>query len=259
MHSMRIVETSCFPLRLFHFKELDSTIDYALRNMDELQDGDIILAETQTKGRGRFDRKWMSGIPDNIYMSLVLKPAADSGRAENLMNISQLMSVSVCDIFQTYGISAGLKWPNDVLVDGRKICGLLSRGILERNRIRACVLGVGVNCNMENRDIQNIDQPAVSMNTVLGRSVDRDMLLDRLLEDFFKRYRPFLKQGFSLIHEAYTEKSILLGKTVEVELPGRVITGTAQGFSENGCLIVASDSGEETDIRAGDVRCASAV
>jgi len=251
MHSTRT--------NIIRFTELDSTIDYALRNIDKLHDRDVVLAETQTKGRGRFDRKWISHIPDNIYISLVLKPAAETGEAESLMNISQLMSVSVCDVFETYGISAGLKWPNDVLVDGHKICGLLSRGILEGNRIRACILGIGINCNMERKDLQDINQPAVSMNIILGHPVDRDMLLECLLETFFRQYRPFLKEGFSLIREAYSEKSILLGRPIEVELPGRRITGTARGFSEHGSLVVASDSGEETEIRAGDVRCASVV
>lgn len=242
---------------IIYLPEVDSTIDYAMRNLDTLKDRDVILAETQTHGYGRFSRVWLSHVPGNIYMSLILKNGFEKSSGTYTAAITQFMSVIISNVLDTYSITAELKWPNDVLVNGKKIAGLLSQGIIKNGSVRGCIIGAGINLNMNPEDLDGIDQPAVSMKIISGKPVDRDLFLDSLLEMFFSRYDAFAAQGFSAIRESYTKKSTFLGKKVRALLPGSEITGTASGFSENGSLVIRDENGKNTRIDAGDIRLLS--
>ncbi len=233
--------------------EVSSTNEFAMRHLDSYPDRHIIAAEIQTCGRGRLDRNWISDIPGNIYITIVLKPELPSFSESPLVNISQYLSLCICEIIEGFRIKPSLKWPNDILVDGKKIGGILGQASILRNRLDGLALGTGINLNMKREDLLRIDQPATSLNLLTGSPVDRDLFLNRLAEKFFSGYDKFMEKGFPSIIESYKKRSSFLGSEIRVRLPGSEITGTAKNFTENGCLVLETSEGEEQIIRAGDV------
>ena len=235
------------------FESLESTSVYAIRHLDELGDRQIILAETQTAGHGRLGRTWVSHIPDNIYVSLVLKPDLPLDGNSPLANITQYMSLCICDVIGTYGVVGSIKWPNDVLVDGRKICGLLSQTSIREGRLKGYVLGAGINLNMPADVLAEIDQPATALNLVTHLPVNREGFLTGLLERFFSGYEAFLEQGFESIRERYTALSPLLGTQITVSLPDRTLTGRAAAYDDRGRLHLVTSDGAFERLTIGDV------
>ena len=238
---------------ILRFEQLISTNDYALEHLEDLSDRQVILAEVQTGGHGRFDRKWVSHVPDNIYVSLVLKPDLPLDESSPLSNITQYMSLILCDVLETYGVSGTIRWPNDVLIDGRKICGLLSQISIRDSRLAGYVLGVGINLNMPADVLAGIDQPATALNRITRLPVNREGFLSRLLERFFKDYEIFLEQGFTSIQDRYTQKSLFLGTRIAVSLPDRQIIGKAAAYDDQGRLQLVTESGDIETLAIGDV------
>jgi len=239
--------------RIQCFESLESTNDYAIRHLEELGDRQIILAETQTSGHGRLGRTWVSHIPGNIYISLVLKPDLPLDEDSPLANITQYMSLCICDVLHAYGVVGTIKWPNDVLVDGRKICGLLSQTSIREGRLIGYVLGVGINLNMSAEVLAGIDQPATALNLCTDVPVDREAFLSRLLERFFGEYEALLEQGYKLIETRHTARSPFLGTQITVSLPGRTLTGEATAYDGRGRLQLLTPSGTIATLTIGDV------
>ncbi len=238
---------------IVNLDEVDSTNSYVLKNLDALRDRNVILAERQTAGHGRLNRKWVSDVPGNIYMSLVLKPHEKTGDYNHLKNLTQYMSIVLCGVLQNYNVEAELKWPNDVLVKGEKIAGLLGEANFRNERFIGYVLGVGINLNMSLQDLVDIDQPATSLNLLIEKNVDRDIFLSQLLERFFKGYREFLKVGFPLIRKNYIERSSFLSKKITVVTFEETIIGTAIEFTDNGSLVLCTGDGEKRILTVGDI------
>ncbi len=243
-------------LKILNLNEVDSTNNYALRNLSSLSDRQVIVAEKQTRGHGRLARKWVSHVPENVYMSLVLKPFREVKEHSPLTNLTQYMSVVICEFLLKYNVHAELKWPNDVLVKGAKIAGLLGESTFQGILLKGYVLGAGINLNMTPDDLKVIDQPATSLNLLTGNPVNRDSFISGLLDKFFSGYDQFLEKGFLHIKEQYTKKSTFLGKKITVTslLKSRTI-GIAKNFTDYGSLILAADSGKEKIIKAGDITC----
>ena len=233
--------------------EVDSTNSYVLRKLDTLRDRSVILAERQTAGHGRLSRKWVSDVPRNIYMSLVLKPQKRARDYSHLKNLTQYMSIVLCEVLKNYNVEADLKWPNDVLVKGKKIAGLLGEAKFRNERFIGYVLGIGENLNMDPQDLEDIDQPATSLNLLTGKNVDRDNFVSQLLERLFKGYPDFLHVGFPLISKNYTERSTFVSKKITVVTFKETIIGTAIEFTANGSLMLRTDDGKEKILTVGDI------
>lgn len=232
---------------------MGSTNEYALQNLASFPDRHIIASEIQTSGQGRLDRKWISDIPGNLCITIVLKPECPSVSESPLASISQYMALCVCRLIEEMGINPSLKWPNDILVEGRKIAGILCGANITGERLAGFALGTGINLNMTEEDLLRIDQPATSLNLLTGSPVERDLFLSRLAERFFSGYDRFMELGFPSIVEPCQERSPYLGSRITVRLPGGEITGTALRFTETGCLVLETTEGEEQTITAGDV------
>ncbi len=236
--------------KITHFDCIDSTNTYALTHLDLLKDRDVIQADLQTKGYGRFKRHWISPSSSNIYVSVILKPDVYHNA---MANLTQYMSLVICRIFETYNVHADLKWPNDVLVNGAKIAGLLSETSFQGNEFKGYVLGVGINLNMTQDELDAIDQKAVSLNFLINQPVNRDNFLTQLLDWFFSDYKSVLQKGFSVIKSDYLRRSPYIGMKVKVTLPNAFFQGIAEGLTDDGCLILKLDSGENKIFTAGDV------
>ena len=229
---------------------VDSTNSYALKNLSSLEDRQIIVADRQTSGRGRLNRIWKSDSDGNVYMSIILKPSGAGGN--KLLNIPQYMSIIICRLLENYGVKAEIKWPNDVLVGGQKISGILSEASTRGMTLRGVVLGVGINLNNTEEYLSEIDQPATSLNLLLNMPVDRDLFTEQLVEEFFKDYDLFLSSGFGLIKEEYVKRCSFIGKTVTVKSGADCNSGIAQGIDSNGEMIILCGN-QEKIINIGDV------
>jgi len=227
-----------------HLAETDSTNNYLKTRRKELPHGSVVYADRQTAGRGRYTRKWVSA-EGGLYFSVLLKPQNNLF----LPNLTQLMAVSVCRALEELGADPKIKWPNDVQVNGQKICGILSEAAGENGRIQAVVLGTGVNVAQEGLD--KIDQPAVSLKE-LGINADKTRVLDLILEFFWRDYPAFTQRGFSVIRAEFLKRFAALGKEVAVKNGGETLFGTAEDVSPDGTLILRTASGPE-EIYIGDL------
>lgn len=238
--------------RVIEFAELDSTNRFACGRLRELADGDVIQAGIQTAGRGRWERKWISDVPGNLCLSLVLKPAG-SPAVLPLASLSQLLALSACRVLESYGVEPALKWPNDVQVGGRKIAGILAETVVTGSEFLGLVLGIGVNLNLDATVIATVDQPATALNLELGRYVSVLTFRDALLETFFARYRDFLQAQFPLIRTEYRQRCHFLGRAITVRSPQQWVQGIARDISPTGELELELPDGRQQQVGVGEI------
>lgn len=230
--------------KILRFEQLDSTNAYAKRNCSLTQDQTIIVANTQTAGRGRMDRSWLSE-PGGLYFSVVLKPR----QIDFLPNLTQLMALAVCRTLHKLNVQAQLKWPNDVLVDNKKICGILSEAVTSANNFEALILGVGI--NIAQQDLSRVGQPAVSL-AMLGVQQAKEEILNKVLEHFFAQYKEVLQNGFSAIRAKYLNYFPYIGKQVTIQNGTTPARGTVETISPEGKLVLNTPAGQ-TIISIGDM------
>ena len=229
---------------ILYFETLDSTQSYLKEHFAELDDQTVVVTGTQTAGRGRFDRRWISQ-PGGLYFSVLLKPA----KTDFLANITQLMALAVCQAAERYAIQPNLKWPNDVQVAGKKLSGILSEAIAQDGKIACLIVGVGINVAQPN--LSHVGQPAVSLRE-LGINVAKEDFLQAVLDEFFPRYPAVLEEGFPILRPAYKERFPFLGKQIAVKNGTGAITGIAQDLSPRGTLLLQTQNGPQ-EILIGDL------
>ena len=229
---------------ILHFETLDSTQTYLKEHFNTLDDKTVVVADEQTAGRGRFDRKWVSQ-PGGLYFSILLKPT----QCDFLANLTQLMALSICQAVEKHGVQPNLKWPNDVQVNGKKLCGILSKAVVQDGHIVCVALGVGI--NVSQADLSHVGQPAISL-CELGVHIDAQDLLQEVLNLFFQSYEAILCEGFSVIRSAYIERFPFLGKQIDVKNGASALTGIAHDLSPRGTLVLQTQNGTQ-EILIGDV------
>ena len=170
-------------MELLYLEEVDSTNAYVKSHASELKDFTVVYTSHQTAGRGRLSRKWIDTGSDNIYMTIFLKPFDEFKPIYS--NITQYLSVVLAQTLEDYGVESKIKWPNDVLVNGKKIAGILSETSMQGSRFLGLALGVGINLNTSQENLDKIDKPATSLAVCLNQKIDRDKFLHALLEKNF--------------------------------------------------------------------------
>ena len=236
---------------LHWYEELGSTSDRAKELADEGADpGTVVVAETQTAGRGRRGRVWASPPRRNLYFSVILRPELPPARAPELTLVA---SVALCDALRQAGVQAGIKWPNDLLVSGKKIAGILTELAAEPDRVHWVVVGAGVNVNARAEDFpEELRAAATSVLLERGQAAPRALFAAACftaLEEWLDRHA---EDGFGPVRDAWRERSVTLGREVIVEADGREIAGNAEDIDESGALLVRSRAGVER-ILSGDV------
>ena len=213
-------------------------------------EGTVVIAETQTGGKGRLGRKWISPR-GNLYLSVVLRPNIPMHKAP-LITLMGAVAVASA-IRTTCGFEAGIKWPNDILIAGRKVSGLLTEMSAEQDRIRHIVLGIGVDVNM---DLGALPPEVRSFTTTLAAEaeavIDRTSLLQQLLRDLEGWYEKFLANDAAVLEE-WKKLNLTIGNRVYVSGAGETLKGLAQGVDNEGRLIVRRDDGTLHTVAAGDV------
>jgi len=236
------------------FETTDSTNLQACRFGDEGDpEGLVVIADRQSSGKGRMGRQWESPGGVNLYASILLRPPIPPFEAPRLTFLS---AVAVCRaITRCTGLRPTVKWPNDVLLKGAKVAGLLNEMSSETDRVHYVVMGIGVNLNMRPEQFPaDLRYPATSIALASGRPVSRLDFTRTLLQETDALYQIYLEQGSAPVIFAWTELCDLVGKLVHVDCNQLQIEGTMIGLAEDGALLVRTETGKIEIVYAGDVR-----
>lgn len=246
-------ETRQLGKTIHYFAELDSTNVYA-RELAEggAAEGEIVIAEGQTLGKGRMKRKWVSPPYLNLYLSVILRPGLPAVHAPQ---ITLMSAVALAETVQSFiGFPPDIKWPNDIMVRGKKLGGILTESSCEGDRIRFMVLGIGVNLNFPRELMpETIRDSATSIMMVIRRPVDRTAFTRRLIQGLDRCYGDLEDRGFSSMARRWESFFRLRGKRVRVDMMDQKISGKALGIDSDGALILEDDQGAVRKIVAGDV------
>ena len=238
-------------MREILLEEIDSTNSYAKLNIDNLEDKTVIHALKQTSGRGRLNRTWVDLGIGNLFLSLVLKPSEQF--SEVYTNLTQYLSVCLCKVLESYGIESQIKWPNDVLINGKKIAGILSESVIQGGNFKGIILGVGVNLNAKQSEINLIpDKIATSLNIETGNDIDINSFREKLLDEFFSNYDKFLSEGFEMIKHDYISRNCFIGKELNIKVFDRIESGLAKSVNDKGELILEKEDRDLT-LTIGDI------
>jgi BirA family biotin operon repressor/biotin-[acetyl-CoA-carboxylase] ligase len=245
------LRTRRFTGPVHHFETLDSTNDLAkdlaARGAPE---GAVVVAETQTGGRGRLGRDWDSPPGVGLYVSLVLRPMLPP---MELPQITLTTAVAVVRaVRRVAGLAPGIKWPNDLLFHGKKLGGILTEMETESDRIRHVVVGLGLNVNNPGFPPE-LAATATSLALTAGGTFSRVQLLKAWLEEFEALYDRFLDQGFAEILEEWKGFTVTLGTPVTVRQGPREISGLATDVAPDGALLLRTDSGEIVRVTSGEI------
>ena len=240
------------PTSIIRFKSLGSTnTEAASWAMQGAPEGLCIVADEQTAGRGRLERRWESPMGAGLYCSIVLRPHISQ---RSLPLVTLMASLAVRDaLLSVCHLRADIKWPNDVLAEGRKLCGILSE-VVETTLGRAVVVGIGINLSQESFPTE-VSETATSVESVTGSKPVRDELLDVLLSAVVERYAVLQgKGGEATTIQQWAEASTFAeGKRVRVDSGTDKLEGTTRGLESDGALRVETDDGQIHQVRAGDV------
>jgi BirA family biotin operon repressor/biotin-[acetyl-CoA-carboxylase] ligase len=231
--------------------EINSTNTLALQLAEEqAKEGTIVVSEAQKQGRGRMGRNWISQPETGIYLSLILRPHFVPMKAPYITFISAISVVEAIE--QVLGIHARIKWPNDVLLNGKKTAGILTELRAEMEEIHYAVVGIGINVH-NSRFPKELRHKVTSLSLEVKEKVSRVNIVQALLQSFEKWYRIILGDEAEKAYERWRELSCTLGNRVTVNLGEKTLEGTATRLDSSGSLYIKLDSGEERQILAGDV------
>ena len=237
---------------IHHFESIGSTNDEAYDlALNGAAEGTLVIAEEQLKGRGRLGRSWASERSSGIYASLVLRPPLQPKEAP-VLNLAAAVAVSQA-IQQTTILVPDIKWPNDILVNGRKCCGILTEMNADHEKVLFVILGIGINVSQTRFPPELLDR-ASSLELEAKREISRIDLVVAVLEHLESIYLGMLHEGRSWIVEQWNQhSSFAWGKKVSVECGNRRISGITNGLGEDGTLRVRMASGQIETVMSGDL------
>jgi BirA family biotin operon repressor/biotin-[acetyl-CoA-carboxylase] ligase len=241
-----------FGHQLYFFPQTGSTNDEAFSlGIAGAPEGGVVIADCQTKGKGRMQRLWHSPSGSNIYTSIILRPIIELSKASQ---IPITAGVAVAEVLERYCPGkVRLKWPNDVLIDGKKVCGILAQMKTSADGVDFVVLGIGINVNLSREQFpQDIREIATSLAIETGREISRLELIISLYENLEICYKKLLQKGFGPIKEKWLELAPMIGQTVAVIFKDEAIEGKATGLDDDGSLILLTEGMNEIKVTAGD-------
>lgn len=240
---------------LHYYPSLESTNLEAKRLAAEgAETGALVIADEQTGGKGRMGRRWMAPANTSLLMTLVFRPETADERADHLtMRYVMLCSLAAAEAIETVtGLAVGVKWPNDLVTAGsrKKLAGLLAENSWVGDRITFCVVGMGINVNLDPANLGPVMTPAASLQAELGRPVDRTLLLAAILKRIEERYPEALDGS---IHTAWSQRLVTIGEEITVTTSGQRLAGRAEAVDVEGALFLRDLAGNLHRIVAGDV------
>ncbi|MBI2119430.1 MAG: biotin--[acetyl-CoA-carboxylase] ligase [Elusimicrobia bacterium] len=254
--TLKKLSTKNFGKNIFYFNSIDSTQDTAKKlEQDGTPEGALVIAEEQTKARGRGDRSWFSP-KGGLWFSLLLKPALEP---KEIPKLSLVFSLSIAETLEKECKAlCKVKWPNDVLLQTpdlknrfKKVCGILIEMSAESDKVHWAIVGCGVNVN--NSLSKDLLPKAVSLKEVLGKKINRNFLLRALLKAMESSYIKFAQEGFSAFYNSYNQKSILHDKNIMIEDYKNKTEGKFLKLDSDGSLILLTAGKELKKFFSGDV------
>lgn len=237
-----------------HLDTVVSTQEEAKRLAEQgAPEGTAVLAEEQTGGRGRMGRQWYSPRGKGVWMSIVLRPDLPLSLTPQL---TLLAGVAVCRaIREVSGVQAGIKWPNDLLAGGRKVCGILLESSLREGGLHYCIAGIGIAANLALEDYpDNLQGVGTSLLIESGGNpVDRSRLTKAVLAEMEYLYQLYIERGFGPVRELWESMSVTLGRMVSFHSPEGRREGKAVGLDDSGGLLLEDTSGKITSILSGEI------
>jgi BirA family transcriptional regulator, biotin operon repressor / biotin---[acetyl-CoA-carboxylase] ligase len=247
------LRTKIIGVRLVHVPETDSTNTMALAHArDGCPDGTVITADSQTSGRGRMDRAWFSPPGAGIYLSVVLRPDAS---LKGLPRLTLAAAVAAAEALEeSAGVRADIKWPNDLLLNDKKVCGILTELHTGGEVNTLVIIGIGINVNTPAGSFpEDIAGIATSILAETGRRTSRADIIRSLLGFLDRYYDMFLRGEFPAILEKWKSRSSMIGKRVTIDQAGALVTGTVMGIDGEGALILRDDEGRVQTLYSGEV------
>jgi BirA family biotin operon repressor/biotin-[acetyl-CoA-carboxylase] ligase len=241
------LETSFIGRKVIYYPRLISTMDIARENiLKGASEGTVIIADEQTAGRGRTRRVWLSP-KGSIALSIILYPERDY-----LPYLIMLASLAVVrSIALVTGLEAQIKWPNDVLINAKKVCGILVESDVKKTRVVYVIIGIGINANFRLAAFPEISPVATSLSDELGKDVSRVDIIRHLLAEIERLYLT-LPDG-EPVYQAWRDKLVTLGRKVQVKSGETILEGIAESVARDGSLLLRQTNGSLTEIIAGDV------
>lgn len=248
------LQTRCVGSEVIYFDQTDSTNEQARKLADNgAAEGTVVIADTQSGGKGRLGRNWSSPAGVNLYLSVILRPNISPRFATQMTFLS---AIAVAQAIESIGrFTPQLKWPNDVMLGGCKVAGLLNELNAETEQVRYLVLGIGVNLNMTAEQFPpDLRSPATSLLLDGGEWVSRRQFTQTLLQSLDQLYASYLHNGFQDVKEEWERRCNIIDKWVEVDYQNRLQVGQVTGVDETGALLLALAGGVTERVLAGDVR-----
>ncbi len=243
----RLLDTKIIGKKILFFEEVDSTNNKAKQIALEENEGTVVISEMQTSGRGRRGREWYSP-KGGIYVTFILKPNISPEKASQLTLVSSLALVETLNAINN-NLNAKIKWPNDVLVSGKKISGILTELSADMEKINYIVIGVGINLNTEK---EILPENGTSLKIEMKEEVSIKLFLKSFLEHYDLIYQEYLNGGIDQIIEKWKNNSDTLGKKVKIMGINETFEGLAKDIDENGALILETKE-KEIKVYSGDV------
>lgn len=240
--------------RVIHYEKTTDSTNRVARELARsgAREGAIVVAEGQTAGRGRLGRAWFSPSGLNLYLSVILRPRVPPAHVPQLALVAA--SAVAGTIVATSDVVPAIKWPNDVLLGGRKVAGILTEMDSEADQVAFVVVGIGVNLNLTRAALSPELRPtATSLRAETGHLVDRAAFAGRLLAELEQRYGRYLAQGFGALRAEWESYSCLTGRDVHVVGVNGRTAGRVLGIDDHGALRVRGADGVEMQVLAGDV------
>ena len=236
---------------LHYFEAVDSTNAAAMRLAQEgAAEGTLVVAESQTAGRGRLQRVWQSPAESNLYFSIVLRPAIAPAEAASLTFVGGVAALAALSFYCSNGVE--IKWPNDILMNNRKVCGILTEMKTDGRNVEA-VMGVGINVNIRKGDFAlELREMATSLAEETGKDISREDVLFSFCTQLQHWYSVFLQEGFAPIKKAWLSGTAMVGKDVQVKFRDEIKEGLVLGIDDDGALLLVDSQKVVERITAGD-------
>lgn len=239
---------------ILFFDEVDSTNDLLFRLGEEAaSDGTVVISEMQTKGRGRMNRSWFSPAGRNLYTSVLFRP--DISVSESPV-FTFIASLALMDSFESLGISPQIKWPNDIVYEGKKIAGVLTEMKPGKSfLVDFIVVGIGANLNMRYEDFkenEGVSGVATSAYEILGHEIEREKFAGSLLESLEQYYAVFLDEGVHSIVATWTNRWGCINRHIRIHTEGGTVEGVVKKVDRTGYLYLETPDGNLEKVIAGD-------
>lgn len=254
----KVLTTKTFGRKYIYLERTDSTNREAKKlAADGAEEGTVVVTEEQSAGRGRLERGWFSPYRKGLWFSIILRPDFLPMEAPKC---TLMAAVALTKAFHRLGLAAaGIKWPNDILVGPKKMVGILTEMNGTMEEIQYIVMGIGINVNVEEKDLPEPIAGLATSFRMEGVEVDRREAFNVILTELENQYNRVLSEGFDSTLAEWSQLSVTLHREVQVKAPGSTYTGMAEAIDRDGNLLVRRPSGEVERVVAGDVSIRPAV